>query len=343
LDKNLDMYYKLNKLNFDYQKSQMSKLSCIVIAKNQIKTIPQCLKSIFEGLHSEKIVDYEVLYIDSNSTDGTIDVVKNIFNDTVIIAKLTGTLNAAVARNAGRSLATGDVLLFVDGDMVLDATFLSRVYSSDAGLRFDVVSGKLEEVLYTSQWLPHAHIEDRYHVVAEKTSYDLGGIFLIKTSIFDRLNGFKSYLRENEDTDFCMRIYKAGYNFKRIPFRIATHHTIIAHSVHQALNKFFNLNMMCSGVFYREHLFNHMCWKMILTHQRYLCLLIISIGLSIGVHPLFFVLYPIAVSVKYFKNREVSYWEMLLSTFLLNISVLSGFIGYYPKCFFNKEITVEKR
>lgn len=88
----------------------MASLSVIMIVKNEAAVLPACLESV------AGIAD-EIVIADTGSTDDTIAVARR-FGATVF--ELPWRNDFAEARNAGMSRASGDWLLHMDADEVLD-------------------------------------------------------------------------------------------------------------------------------------------------------------------------------------------------------------------------------
>ena len=89
------------------------KLSIILPVYNNEKTIDECLESIFMQKFPKK--DFEVLFIDGNSTDNTLEVAKKYPVKIIKNAKQ----NEEAARIIGIQKAKGDILCFVDADNIL--------------------------------------------------------------------------------------------------------------------------------------------------------------------------------------------------------------------------------
>ena len=84
-------------------------ISFIVIGKNEGWKISKCLDSIFQCIEANSIVNYEVLFIDSNSTDDSQE--RALKFDKVKVYNLTADCNAAIDRNVGYTNSKGQVLL----------------------------------------------------------------------------------------------------------------------------------------------------------------------------------------------------------------------------------------
>ncbi len=92
-------------------------LSIIIITKNEEKYLPLLLESI----KKQDFSDYEIIVCD-NSTDNTLKIAKNFG---CIVTKSN---NPSNGRNNGAKLAKGEILIFIDSDMVIQNTsFLSDI------------------------------------------------------------------------------------------------------------------------------------------------------------------------------------------------------------------------
>ena len=121
-------------------------ISFIIIGRNEGWKLTKCFESIFQTIEHNNLTHYEVIYIDSDSTDDSIERAKK-FNQ-IKIFQLTADYNAAIARNVGAKEAKGDVLFFIDGDMEIIREFLPKVYSVKNGLMEDFVWGNWINYFY---------------------------------------------------------------------------------------------------------------------------------------------------------------------------------------------------
>lgn len=83
-------------------------ITAIVLTKNEEKLIENCLRNL-------NFCD-EILVIDDNSTDATLNIVKNLNNEKIKIISHKLTDNFSNQRNFGLSKARGEWVLFVDAD-----------------------------------------------------------------------------------------------------------------------------------------------------------------------------------------------------------------------------------
>lgn len=97
-------------------------VSVIVPTFNEEKYIEKCLYSIKK---QDTALDYEIILVDSNSTDGTLKIAKKYANKILCIKKK----GIWVGRNKGAEIAKGKVLVFVDADTQIPKNYLDVVYA----------------------------------------------------------------------------------------------------------------------------------------------------------------------------------------------------------------------
>ncbi|MCX5692523.1 MAG: glycosyltransferase family 2 protein [Candidatus Omnitrophica bacterium] len=100
--------------------SQKHKISVIVITYNQKDTIATCLESILK-LDND---NYEAIVIDDCSQDGTAEIAERFPCQLIKLGKHRG---AAFARNRGAEQASGDILFFLDSDVIVADNALSEI------------------------------------------------------------------------------------------------------------------------------------------------------------------------------------------------------------------------
>lgn len=305
----------------------MNKISFIVVGKNQEKTIYDCLKSIYVTIAENKLKDYEVIFVDSDSKDRTVEIIKSQFPD-VSLVYLKGSLSTGIAKNNGAARATGNIYFFIDGDITLDQKFISHVYDHKKGLKYDLVSGELEEILYNDNWQKIGYVKNRFEGMKE-----LGGIFLIKADIFKSVFGFKEYMKLDEDAELQIRLAEKGYFLCRLTYRIATHHTIFYFSIKRSLRRLFGGDLLYLGAFYRDNLFNKYCLKKFFQMQKFTIALILFSLLAVFMHPVVFLIYPAVIIYKYYSSHrsKCSVLEYIMGRMSIDISLIIGFILFYPK------------
>ncbi len=106
----------------------MVKTSILVLTKNEAQNIGACLNAVY----SQKAADpFEVVLVDSGSTDATLEIAKRF--PTRIVEIPPEKFHHAQTRNFAASLAEGEILVF----LVADATPVSDSWLSSLTANFD--------------------------------------------------------------------------------------------------------------------------------------------------------------------------------------------------------------
>lgn len=101
-------------------------LSVCVIGKNEGRHLPACAASLAQLAAAG--IAYESIFVDSASTDGSVDIAIGLF-DRVVSLVASPFLNAGAARRIGTEHAAGDWVLYMDGDMELAPEVLQPICS----------------------------------------------------------------------------------------------------------------------------------------------------------------------------------------------------------------------
>lgn len=177
-------------------------LSIIIITKNEQDYLPKLLQSI----QNQSLNDYEVIVSDGNSTDATRDIAKT-FGCRVI----DGGLNHVTGRNIGASQAQGDLLLFLDADVIMPKNIINKLLIIFNSRKLDcctvfykpISDKKIDMLLY--------NIYNYYSFLTQYFYAHSSGFFILcKAELFKKVGGFDERLLAAEDFDFVKRLSKYG-------------------------------------------------------------------------------------------------------------------------------------
>ena len=107
----------------------MMVVSVIIPTLNEARHIKTCLDSILNQSYPKD--KYEVLVVDSDSTDGTIDIVNAYcgkHNNVTLIFE--DKKSASAARNKGIEMAKGKIIAFVDADTIISEGWIAQIIGS---------------------------------------------------------------------------------------------------------------------------------------------------------------------------------------------------------------------
>lgn len=228
-------------------------ITFIIIGKNEGWKLTKCIESIFDTIKFNKLKNYQVIYVDSKSTDDSIERVKKF--DSVEIFSIKGTCNAAIARNIGAKESKGDVLFFVDGDMEIIPDFLSLVYNELHGFKYEFVSGDFENHFYSPKGA-FLYKKKQFDSNKDLLQNTTGGLFLIKRKVWESVNGMKTKFTVNEDLDLGLRLSEKGIKLIRKKELLALHHTISYRDASRMWKMIFNGTYLFNVVLLRNHFMN---------------------------------------------------------------------------------------
>jgi glycosyltransferase involved in cell wall biosynthesis len=235
-------------------------ISFITIGQNEGLNLMSCIKSIYRAIEYCNLKDYEIIYVDSNSADNSIEIVSG-FKE-VMMLKVTGKCNAALARNIGASEAKGEILFFIDGDIELYPSFLHLVLPEGNKLIYPFISGNLLNRIHDSNG----------NLVSEELGYDKvkasdkktpisGGVFLIERELWDSAGGMRTKYTSGEDPDLSLRLARSGMFLIRRDEILGIHHTISYYDDKRFWARFFLGIPFYGMVLFRDHLFNPIAYR----------------------------------------------------------------------------------
>lgn len=325
-------------------------ISFIVIGKNEGWKLTNCFESIYDTIEYNDLKSTEIIYVDSKSTDDSLGRVKEFRG--VRIFEITGECNAAIARNVGAKEAIGDILFFIDGDMEIEQKFLSKVLDTEGNLKYDCLTGHLDDVFYDYQdnflgKSPRTYkktIPDTEEVVIM-----CGGIFLINKPIWEKVHGMNTKYERSQDRELILRMARVGVQTVRVPYLIATHHMVDYHHEDRMWNHL--KARKYSALITREYLFNTgLVLKMMRENYTPLFLaltlscLLVSINIATGAVFLYVLLVLARVSAntikaKTDKNKLIYLFERIIYQVTSDINYLFAFLFFFPS---SKELQYQK-
>lgn len=310
-------------------------ISFIVIGRNEGVKLIKCFESIFKTIHENYLNNYEVIYIDSNSTDNSIDVVKKYKVNKIF--KITGKCNAAIGRNVGAKESKGDILCFIDGDVEIIPAFFPIIFSEVKGLVYPFVSGKIvdffytddNKILQTDSLLPA--LEDKFEYLIK------GPFFIIKRKDWFSVDGMRNIFKTGEDHDLGLRLKQSqGLSILRKKEVAAIHYTIDYQNKDRMWRDLLKGNQVYHrSLLYRKHILNQFIYKIILRSDYTFLILFLVTIITILLPNLFlfsfyFILtfFKSVIIAKRKSNFILSQYFYFVARDLMN---LFGFFLFYPK------------
>ena len=192
-------------------KTNQPLLSVIIPVHNGGKYIEKCLDALIASSYSP----IEIVVVDDGSTDDTGLLSRQKGATVFRLPKQSG---PASARNFGAQHADGEILLFIDSDVVVRRESISLIAAKlqrypEIAAVFGSYDDEPAEVNFISQYRNMFHHFHHQHSDMEAFTF-WAGCGAIKKSIFDEIGGFdqKRYTKPSiEDIELGYRIRKKGY------------------------------------------------------------------------------------------------------------------------------------
>jgi glycosyltransferase involved in cell wall biosynthesis len=180
------------------------RISAIVPTRNSGRTLAACLGSLQHQTHG----DVEIIVVDNASSDDTAELgraMADVFAD-------RGPERCA-QRNHGAELATGEIVLFIDSDMVLEPTVLAdiaAVFDTQPGIGAVIIP----ERSFGVGFLASCRVLEKSLYVGQD---DVEAPRAFRRELFDLVGRWDETLTAAEDWDLADRTRAAGVGIARVP------------------------------------------------------------------------------------------------------------------------------
>lgn len=222
------------------------KASIVIPAYNAAGTIGKVITSC---LHQDFGMQFEVIAIDDGSRDGTWAAISEFADHENVIGIQQTNLGVSAARNAGADVASGEVLVFCDADIIVPPEWLRRLIEAalepNAGLIGCVYAPAEGLPLITS--CTHEDIRRR-QMTGPDTPLHIGSFTMaLRRSLFESVGGFDVEFIRAQDTELSYRIAEAGCQsriLKDLAVRHEHHRALYPWLVNQGRQAFWRTQML---------------------------------------------------------------------------------------------------
>ncbi|MBE9000344.1 glycosyltransferase family 2 protein [Nostoc sp. LEGE 12447] len=231
-------------------------VSIILVNYNGADVLINCLNSLEKFIPKDNC---EIILVDNNSQDNSIDIVDNKFSEIKLI-KLPRNVGFGAGNNAGAKVAKGEFLLLLNTDTILTNNILPHLielmsvnqdvgvigtkllfpdgsfqisFSPEIGIRGEFKAQKIHKYAENKNALNI--IEQDFQDIKE-VDIVVGAAFFIRANLFNLLDGFdEKFFMYFEDSDLCQRVRNEGYKIIYTPHISLIH--LRGHSVKKISNK----------------------------------------------------------------------------------------------------------
>lgn len=227
-------------------------LSIIVVNWNVKELLQACLQSLLEAGRARPTLTIEIIVVDSASSDGSPQMVRDRFPQVRLIASPEN-LGYAKGNNVGIEVAQGRYLFLLNPDTVVQPDALGRMIEymdahpsvgvlgpqllwPDGSVQssrrcFPTLGSLFWESTLLGQWFPENAFIRRYHLAdhpasqPQKVDWVVGAAILIRREAWQQVGPIDpDFFMYFEETDWCRRSAEAGWETHYLPAGQITHY-----------------------------------------------------------------------------------------------------------------------
>lgn len=155
----------MNKMN------KTPKISVIIPTKNRFQDIIKCIESI----EVQTLLPNEIVIVDSTDTPELKSKLDELLRNKITFKYIHALLSLTQARNVGIKESTGDIIIFLDDDVILDRDYtkeIMHVFNNDSEKKVGGVTGNIRD---------NTEIKNRSfkHLIGSSVMHILARIFFL--------------------------------------------------------------------------------------------------------------------------------------------------------------------
>ncbi|MCC7522802.1 glycosyltransferase [Candidatus Uhrbacteria bacterium] len=182
------------------------KLTIVIPTKNEETLLPRLLQSI----RAQEFQDYEIVVADAHSTDQT-RTIAEAHGARVVDGGMPGP-----GRNRGAEAAKGEILFFMDSDVVLpEPSFLKDIVSEFEAVSAGVATLALKPMTdNVFDKFGHEFYNVYLKALESIRPHAVGTCIMARKDVHDAIGGFDEDVVFAEDMEYVQRAHEKGHLFK---------------------------------------------------------------------------------------------------------------------------------
>jgi glycosyltransferase involved in cell wall biosynthesis len=195
------------------------KIGVVIIGRNEGERLVKCLASVNQQ-------DNHIVYVDSNSSDNSVENAKNVGAD-VINLDMSKPFSAARARNTGWQFLLAhypdiEFIQFIDGDCELQPDWLEHAFEFLSQNRsYAIVCGRRRE-RYPNATLYNQFCDDEWNTPVGD-ALACGGDALMRAQCLIEVDGYKDFFVAGEEPEMCYRLRQKSWQIYRFNAEMTLH------------------------------------------------------------------------------------------------------------------------
>jgi glycosyltransferase involved in cell wall biosynthesis len=183
----------------------LKNITIIIPTKNEETRLHNCLTAIKNLDYSSDLI--EIIIIDNGSIDSTVEIAHS-FGARVYIKP---GLKVSGLRNVGATYSNGEVLCFVDADVIVSKGWLNaalkHLSAPDIGCITGIINIPQKATWVERTWALNRKVEKDFFEVKWASSMNM----IISKDTFMKVGGFSESIVTGEDVEFSDRLRRSGY------------------------------------------------------------------------------------------------------------------------------------
>lgn len=212
------------------------KLSLVILTWNSATYIEKCLTTVKKDL-AESNIDFEIIFIDNGSTDGTVEAIKSAGPNNVVRIELGNNTGTTFSRNIGLRYCTGTHVAIIDSDVIIkeERTFERLIEYLDAHQEVGILvprlifaSGRFQKSTDVFPTLVHKlkrffflrQMEEKEieHTEPTDVDYAISAFWLFRKTLTAEIGLLDEHIfYAPEDLDYCLRSWVYGRPVRLYP------------------------------------------------------------------------------------------------------------------------------
>ena len=250
------------------------KVSILIVSYNVKQYIIHCIDSIKKSDYEGEI---EIIVIDNNSFDGSLDEIKSKMKNVVCIQN-DENIGFGKAVNQAAKIATGEYYLVLNPDTIIEESTIStfvnylgensivgvagpKIVNSDGSLQkgskrsFPTIGVALPKLLGLDKLFPNSKWAGRYNLnyldpdEIHKVDAISGSCMFIRSELYNKIRGFdERFFMFGEDLDLCYQVYQQGFYVHYLPVTHIMHYQgeSVKSAPYDSLNAFYQAMILFS-------------------------------------------------------------------------------------------------
>lgn len=211
------------------------RFSIVIINWNGKEKLGELFDNCLESVANTKYGNFEVIFVDNASTDGSYEYVQSEFKNFRFFRNQEN-LGFASGNNVGARFCGGDVIVFLNNDTIVDPNWLDEPAKLFKNLKTGIVQANLRLLNdpTTPDSIGHCisvlcmPIENYFFMDESRKPTPIfggkGAALFVRKDLFEKLNGFdEDYFFYFEETDLCWRAHLLDYGIYFSPNSIVLH------------------------------------------------------------------------------------------------------------------------